>query len=250
MKILVTGGLGYVGAHTVTELQNSGFEVIVIDNLSNSSEAVLEGITAITGVTPVFENLDLRKKERVAAFFRNHNDITGVIHFAAFKAVGESVKKPLLYYENNINALVYLLRELLKHNIHRFIFSSSCTVYGTADRLPLTEDSPLNPPTSPYGSTKQTGERIISDSCAAAPDFKAIALRYFNPVGAHESARIGESPLGEPQNLVPVIIRTALGLQTQFSVFGNDYPTADGTCIRDYIHVTDVAKAHVMALKR
>lgn len=250
MKILVTGGLGYVGSHTVVELQHAGFEVIVIDNLSNSSVDVLRGIATITGTTPRFEQLDLREKDKLEAFFKKHNDIAGVIHFAALKAVGESVKTPLQYYENNVNTMVDLLRELLNNEIRNFIFSSSCTVYGEPTELPLTEDSPLNAPASPYGHTKQIGERILHDTCTANPGFNAIALRYFNPIGAHESAGIGELPIGTPQNLVPVITQTAIGLRPHFSVFGDDYPTPDGSCIRDYIHIADVAKAHVTALKR
>ena len=249
MKILVTGGLGYIGSHTVVALQNAGFEVIIIDNLSNASVIVLEGITAITGKTPVFENLDLRSKDRLREFFRNHSGIDGVIHFAAFKSVGESVKQPLLYYENNVVALTCLLRELTKKECN-FIFSSSCSVYGEAGASPVTEDSPLQPAESPYGSTKQMGEQILRDSCKAHPGFNAISLRYFNPAGAHESAEIGELPLGTARNLVPLITRTALTPKAELQVFGGDYPTRDGTCIRDYIHITDVAEAHVTALQR
>ncbi|MFI1771917.1 UDP-glucose 4-epimerase GalE [Thalassobellus citreus] len=249
-KILVTGGLGFIGSHTVVELQNEGYEVVIIDDLSNSSEKVLDGITAITGKTPIFEKLDLKEKDRVEAFFKTHNDIKGVIHFAASKAVGESVKEPLLYYENNISTLVYILKELQKLPSAGFIFSSSCTVYGQADELPITENAPVKQAESPYGNTKQIGEEIISDTCKVTPSLKAIALRYFNPVGAHESVEIGELPIGVPQNLVPFITQTGIGLREQLSVFGDDYPTPDGTCIRDYIHVVDLAKAHVIALKR
>ena len=249
-KILVTGGLGFIGSHTVVELQNEGFEVVIVDDLSNSSIKVLDGITSITGKTPVFEKLDLKDKSLVEAFFKKYNDIKGVIHFAASKAVGESVKEPLLYYENNISTLVYLLKELKKLPTASFIFSSSCTVYGQADELPITESAPVKQAESPYGNTKQIGEEIISDTCKVTPNLKAIALRYFNPVGAHESAKIGELPIGVPQNLVPFITQTAIGLREQLSVFGDDYPTPDGTCIRDYIHVVDLAKAHVIALKR
>ncbi|MCB4806735.1 UDP-glucose 4-epimerase GalE [Tamlana sp. 62-3] len=249
-KILVTGGLGFIGSHTVVELQNEGFEVVIIDDLSNSSEAVLDGITAITGKTPIFEKLDLREKASVEAFFTKHSDVKGVIHFAASKAVGESVKEPLLYYENNISALVYILKELKKLPEANFIFSSSCTVYGQADKLPITEDAAVKQAESPYGNTKQIGEEVIQHTCNAVRSLKAIALRYFNPIGAHESANIGELPLGVPQNLVPFITQTAVGLREQLSVFGDDYPTQDGTCIRDYIHVVDLAKAHVVALKR
>ena len=249
-KILVTGGLGFIGSHTVVELQNEGYEVVIIDNLSNSSITVLDGITAITGKKPIFEKLDLKEKAGVEAFFKKHNDIKGVIHFAASKAVGESVKEPLLYYENNISTLVYILKELKKLPEASFIFSSSCTVYGQADELPITENAPVKQAESPYGNTKQIGEEIISDTCKVTPSLKAIALRYFNPVGAHESVNIGELPIGVPQNLVPFITQTAIGLRQELSVFGDDYPTSDGTCIRDYIHVVDLAKAHVVALGR
>ena len=249
-KILVTGGLGFIGSHTVVELQNEGYEVVIIDDLSNSSEKVLDGITAITGKTPIFEKLDLKEKSKVEAFFAKHSDVKGVIHFAASKAVGESVKEPLLYYENNISTLVYILKELKKLPSAGFIFSSSCTVYGQADELPITENAPVKQAESPYGNTKQIGEEIIQDTCKVTPSLKAIALRYFNPVGAHESVEIGELPIGVPQNLVPFITQTAMGLRKELSVFGEDYPTPDGTCIRDYIHVVDLAKAHVIALKR
>ncbi|WP_299547196.1 UDP-glucose 4-epimerase GalE [Seonamhaeicola sp.] len=249
-KILVTGGLGFIGSHTVVELQEAGYEVVIIDDLSNSSEKVLDGITVITGKTPIFEKIDLKEKEAVEAFFKKHNDVKGVIHFAASKAVGESVTKPLLYYENNIGTLVYLLKELKKLPEASFIFSSSCTVYGQADELPITESAPVKQAESPYGNTKQIGEEVIRDTCKVVPSLKAIALRYFNPVGAHESAEIGELPIGVPQNLVPFITQTAIGIREQLSVFGDDYPTPDGTCIRDYIHVVDLAKAHVVALER
>ncbi|MGC6432096.1 MAG: UDP-glucose 4-epimerase GalE [Jejuia sp.] len=249
-KILVTGGLGFIGSHTVVELQNEGYEVVIIDDLSNSSENVLDGITAITGKTPIFEKLDLKEKYDVEAFFAKHNDVVGVIHFAASKAVGESVQEPLLYYENNISTLVYILKELQKLPSASFIFSSSCTVYGQADELPITENAPVKPAESPYGNTKQIGEEIIRDTCKITPSLKAIALRYFNPIGAHESVEIGELPLGVPLNLVPFITQTAAGVREQLSVFGDDYPTPDGTCIRDYIHVVDLAKAHVIALQR
>lgn len=250
MKILVTGGLGYIGSHTAVELQNEGFEVVIIDNLSNSSIAVLDGIVGITEKRPIFEEFDLRDKTKVQDFFARHSDVGGVIHFAASKAVGESVEKPLLYYENNLGVLVYLLQELEKKKGASFIFSSSCTVYGQADQLPITEDAPVKPAESPYGNTKQVGEEIIRDTCKVTPDLKAIALRYFNPIGAHPSVKIGELPLGVPQNLVPFITQTGIGKREQLSVFGDDYPTEDGTCIRDYIHVVDLAKAHVKALQR
>ncbi|QSS97232.1 UDP-glucose 4-epimerase GalE [Psychroflexus sp. ALD_RP9] len=250
MKILVTGGLGFIGSHTVVELQQKKFEVIIIDNLSNSSIDVLDGITKITGKTPEFHNFDLRDKEKTNAFFNNHQDISGIIHFAASKAVGESVVNPLLYYENNINTLVYLLQAQTQLPQANFIFSSSCTVYGEADELPITEDAPVKQAESPYGNTKQIGEEIILDTTKTKSNFKAIALRYFNPIGAHESAEIGELPIGTPQNLVPYITQTAAGIREELSIFGDDYPTADGTCIRDYIHVVDLAKAHVVALER
>ena len=250
MKVLVTGGLGYIGSHTVVELQNEGHVVVIIDDLSNSSKDVLKGITKITGVTPQFEELDLKEKYKVQDFFKRHQDIDGVIHFAASKAVGESVDKPLFYYENNVTTLIYVLQELQKLKCQNFIFSSSCTVYGEADKLPISENSPIKPAESPYGNTKQIGEEILKDSCQINLDLKTIALRYFNPTGAHNSSHIGELPQGIPQNLVPYITQTAVGLREQLSVFGNDYDTKDGTCIRDYIHVTDVAKAHVCALNR
>lgn len=249
-KILVTGGLGFIGSHTVVELQNEGYEVVIIDDLSNSSINVINGITSITGKKPIFEKLDLKDRAGVEAFFVKHNDVKGVIHFAASKAVGESVKEPLLYYENNIGTLVYILKELQKLPSTAFIFSSSCTVYGQADELPITENAPVKQAESPYGNTKQIGEEIIRDTCKVTENLKAIALRYFNPIGAHESAKIGELPIGVPQNLVPFITQTGIGLREQLSVFGDDYPTPDGTCIRDYIHVVDLAKAHVVALQR
>ncbi len=250
MKVLVTGGLGFIGSHTVVELQSSGYEVVIIDDLSNASIEVLEGITSITGQEPIFVKLDLKEKQAVQAFFEKHQDIRGVIHFAASKAVGESVENPLMYYENNINTLVYVLQELKKLESSNFIFSSSCTVYGQADVMPITEKAPIKPAESPYGNTKKIGEDIIRDTCMISPDFKAIALRYFNPIGAHDSAAIGELPIGVPQNLVPFITQTGIGMRKELSVFGNDYPTPDGTCIRDYIHVVDLAKAHVVALQR
>jgi len=249
MKVLVTGGLGFIGSHTVVELQNKGFEVVIIDNLSNSSEEVLKGIVAITGKDPIFEKLDLREKASVQDFFKKHNDVNGVIHFAASKAVGESVTNPLLYYENNIASLVYLLQELQQKPESHFIFSSSCTVYGQADVMPIDENAPIKPAMSPYGNTKQIGEEIIAD-VAKVSNINAILLRYFNPIGSHPSAEIGELPIGVPQNLVPFITQTGMGLRAALMVYGNDYPTPDGTCIRDYIHVVDLAKAHVVALQR
>ena len=249
MKILVTGGLGFIGSHTVVELQNEGFEVVAIDNLSNSSESVLDGIFAISGKKPIFEKMDLRDKASVENFFKKHNDVAGVIHFAASKAVGESVENPLLYYENNINALVYVLQELSKLKEANFIFSSSCTVYGQAEIMPITENASVQPAASPYGNTKQIGEEIITD-VAKVTNINSILLRYFNPIGAHPTTEIGELPIGVPQNLVPFITQTGIGLREKLSVYGDDYPTSDGTAVRDYIHVVDLAKAHVVALKR
>ncbi len=248
-KVLVTGGLGYIGSHTVVELQNAGFEVVIIDNLSNSSLEVLDGIIEITGKTPLFEKIDLRQKSEVIQFFEKYQDISGIIHFAASKAVGESVENPLLYYENNLSTLIYLLQACNNYTIENFIFSSSCTVYGEPDKLPIDESAPIKKATSPYGNTKQISEEILNDSCKVS-NLKSIALRYFNPIGAHDSSKIGELPLGIPQNLVPFITQTAAGLRDQLSVFGDDYPTEDGSCIRDYIHVVDLAKAHVVALER
>ena len=247
-KILVTGGLGFIGSHTVVELQQAGYEVVIIDNLYNSKIEVLDSIIAITNKKPSYFNIDLRDKSAVEDFFKN-NTIDGVIHFAASKAVGESVKNPLLYYENNISTLVYLLKEMRKHRLSNFIFSSSCTVYGQADELPITENAPTKPAESPYGNTKQIGEEIIKESCKAN-NLKAIALRYFNPIGAHHTAQIGELPLGVPQNLIPFVTQTAAGIRKELSVFGNDYPTKDGTAVRDYIHIVDLAKAHIAALER
>jgi len=248
-KVLVTGGLGFIGSHTVVELHNAGFEAVIIDNLSNSSISVLDGIEKIIGKKPLFEKIDLREKAAVQQFFAQHKDLVGVIHFAASKAVGESVENPLLYYENNLNTLVYILQELSQIPEANFIFSSSCTVYGQAEKMPITEDASVQPAMSPYGNTKQIGEEIITDT-AKVTNINSILLRYFNPIGAHPSAEIGELPNGVPQNLVPFITQTAMGLRQQLSVYGNDYPTPDGTAIRDYIHVVDLAKAHVVALQR
>ena len=247
-KILVTGGLGFIGSHTVVELQQAGYEVVIIDNLYNSKIEVLDRIISITGIKPSYFNIDLRNKTAVKDFF-NTNKVDGIIHFAASKAVGESVKNPLLYYENNISTLVYLLQEMKEHQFSNFIFSSSCTVYGQADELPITENAPVKPAESPYGNTKQIGEEIIKES-SKANGLKAIALRYFNPIGAHETAIIGELPLGVPQNLIPFVTQTAAGIRKELSVFGDDYPTKDGTAVRDYIHVVDLAKAHIAALER
>lgn len=247
-KVLVTGGLGYIGSHTVVALQEAGFEVLVIDDLSNAELEVVERIEKITGILPHFEQIDLREKKSVTDFF-DRNKMDGIIHFAASKAVGESVENPLLYYENNLNTLIYLLQGCDSHKITNFIFSSSCTVYGEPDKLPISEDAPIKLALSPYGNTKQISEEIIFDTCAASA-LQSISLRYFNPIGAHESAEIGELPKGIPQNLVPFITQTAAGLRDELSVFGDDYPTKDGSCIRDYIHVVDLANAHVVALQR
>ncbi len=249
-QILVTGGLGFIGSHTVVALLEQDYNVVIIDNLSNSSIEVLGGITKITQKTPDFVKLDLRDKEEIREFIDKYPNINGVIHFAASKAVGESVENPLLYYENNISSLINLLKPLSKKENSNFIFSSSCTVYGQADTLPIKEEAPVKPAISPYGNTKQIGEEIIQDACKVHKSFKAISLRYFNPIGAHPSAEIGELPIGTPQNLVPYITQTAIGKREELSIFGNDYPTNDGTCIRDYIHVMDLARAHVVGLER
>jgi len=247
-RILVTGGLGFIGSHTVVELQNEGFEVVIIDDLSNTSIGVLDRITEITGTKPDFHQIDLRIKTDVKNFFDN-NTIDGIIHFAAFKAVGESMHKPLEYYENNLGSLVYLLQEMRDRKLDNFIFSSSCTVYGQADELPITEKAPVKTAESVYGNTKQIGEEILKDA-SNAHGLNSIALRYFNPIGAHESVKIGELPLGVPQNLIPFITQTAAGIRKELSVFGDDYDTEDGTAVRDYIHVVDLAKAHIAALQR
>jgi len=246
--ILVTGGLGYIGSHTVVALQEQGYEVFIVDNLSNTRLSVLDGITAISDTKPVYYNIDLRDKEAVKKVFKNHK-IDGVIHFAAYKAVGESVEKPLAYYENNLLSLLNLLQVMQENKCQNIIFSSSCTVYGQADSLPITEEAPIKPAESPYGNTKQIGEEILFDTTKAS-DLKAIALRYFNPIGAHKSALIGELPLGVPQNLIPFVTQTAAGIRPELRVFGDDYPTEDGTAVRDYIHVVDLAKAHVKAVER
>lgn len=247
-KILVTGGLGFIGSHTVVELQHEGFEVLIIDNLSNSTIEVLAKITSITNNEPTYFNIDLKDKSAVKDFFKN-NKVDGIIHFAASKAVGESVQMPLEYYENNIGSLVYILQEMSANNLNNFIFSSSCTVYGQADELPITENAPIKPAESPYGNTKQIGEEIIKDATNIS-DLKAISLRYFNPIGAHKSAKIGELPIGVPQNLIPFVVQTAAGIRKELEIFGSDYNTPDGTAVRDYIHVVDLAKAHIVALKR
>ena len=247
-RILVTGGLGFIGSHTVVELQNEGFEVVIIDDLSNTSIGVLDKIAEITGTKPDFHQIDLRVKSDVKNFFDN-NKVDGIIHFAAFKAVGESMHKPLDYYENNLGALVYLLQEMRDRKLDNFIFSSSCTVYGQADELPITEKAPVKTAESVYGNTKQIGEEILKDA-SKAHDLNIIALRYFNPIGAHPTIKIGELPLGVPQNLIPYITQTAAGMRAELSVFGDDYDTEDGTAVRDYIHVVDLAKAHIAALQR
>jgi len=249
-KIVVTGGTGYIGSHTVVELQNAGYDVVIVDNLSNSNAEVLDGIEKISGIRPVFAELDCNDKEGLKALFTEHNDIKGIIHFAASKAVGESVQKPLLYYRNNIVTLLNLLELMPEFGVEGIVFSSSCTVYGQPDILPVTEDAPIKEALSPYGNTKQINEEIIRDTIYAGVPFKSIILRYFNPIGAHPSAEIGELPNGVPQNLVPFLTQTAMGIRQELSVFGDDYNTPDGSCIRDYINVVDLAKAHVIAIER
>jgi UDP-glucose 4-epimerase len=249
-KILVTGGTGYIGSHTTVELIEKGFDVVIIDNLYNSEAEVVDRITKITGIKPVLEIFDLCDQEKLEMFFNKNNDIAAIIHFAAYKAVGESVNKPLEYYRNNLLSLVNLLDAMKHHKIPNLVFSSSCTVYGQPEKLPVTEDAPLQPATSPYGNTKQVGEAIIRDTTCSDKNIKAISLRYFNPIGAHPSALIGELPRGVPENLVPYITQTAYGLRDELKVFGDDYNTPDGSCIRDYLHVVDLAKAHVVAVMR
>lgn len=249
MKILVTGGTGYIGSHTVVELQKKGFEVIIVDNLSNSYANVVDKIEEISGIRPAFEEFDLTDTERTNDFFNRNSDLSGIIHFAAYKAVGESVNDPLMYYRNNIGSLVNILENMKMHKIENLVFSSSCTVYGQPEVLPVSEESPILTAMSPYGNTKQISEEVITDT-SSVTDVKAILLRYFNPIGAHETALIGELPLGVPNNLVPFITQTAIGMREQLSVFGSDYNTPDGTAIRDYIHVVDLALAHVVAVER
>lgn len=249
-RILVTGGTGYIGSHTVVELQQAGYEVVIVDNLSNSDIKVLDGITSITGERPAFEQVDCTDFMALKGVFERHPGIKGIINFAASKAVGESVKKPLLYYRNNLNTLINLLELMPEFGVEGIVFSSSCTVYGQPDVLPVSENSPIKPATSPYGNTKQISEEIITDTIHSGAPFKAILLRYFNPIGAHPSAKIGELPLGVPQNLIPFVTQTAAGIRPQLSVFGDDYHTPDGSCIRDYINVVDLAKAHVIAIER
>lgn len=247
--ILVTGGTGYIGSHTAVELIESGYEVVIIHNLSNSQIEVLDGIEKITGKKPAFERIDLCEKSVVESFFDRYN-IDAIIHFAALKAVGESVEMPLEYYHNNLELLINLLHEARKHKVSSFVFSSSCTIYGQPDKLPVTEDAPVKRALSPYGNTKQISEEIITDALKTIPALKAIALRYFNPIGAHKSALIGELPVGVPQNLVPFLTQSVAGVREKLRVWGNDYDTPDGTPIRDYIYVVDLAKAHVKAVER
>lgn len=249
-RILVTGGTGFIGSHTVVELQNSGYEVIIIDNLSNSKAEVVDNIEKITGIRPVFEKLDCCDLEGLDKLFTKYAGIEAIIHFAASKAVGESVEKPLKYYRNNIVSLVNLLELMPKHNVKGIVFSSSCTVYGQPDVLPVTEAAPTKVAESPYGNTKQINEEIICDTVKSGAPIEAIMLRYFNPIGAHPTALIGELPLGVPQNLLPYVTQTAMGIRECLSVFGDDYDTPDGSCIRDYIYVCDLAKAHVKAIDR
>ena len=248
-RVLVTGGTGYIGSHTVVELQQQGYAVVIADNLSNSEAGVIDRIAAITGIKPDFEKTELTDPVEVKKLFEKYTDISSVIHFAALKAVGESVEKPLHYYRNNLFSLLNLMQEMERRGIYDFVFSSSCTVYGQPDVLPVREDSPVKPALSPYGNTKQIAEEIIIDASRNGK-LKAQLLRYFNPIGAHETALIGELPLGVPNNLIPFITQTAIGKRKELSVFGDDYGTRDGTCIRDYIHVVDLAKAHVIALQR
>ena len=249
MKILVTGGTGFIGSHTVVELQNNGYEVIIIDNLSNSDAKTIESIQKITGIRPSFKELDLTDRERTKEFFLNNQDLNGVIHFAAYKAIGESVKDPLLYYRNNIVSLLNVIEGMDSTITQNIVFSSSCSVYGHAEKLPVSEDAPIQKAESPYGNTKQIAEEILED-CTKVKKFRAINLRYFNPTGGHKSSLIGEVPVGTPTNLIPFITQTALGIHKELKIFGNDYNTPDGTTIRDYIHVVDVAKAHVVAINR
>ena len=250
--ILVTGGTGFIGSHTTVELQQAGYDVVIVDNLSNSKIEVVDGIEKITGIRPAFEKVDCCDLEALKGVFEKHPGICGIIHFAASKAVGESVEKPLLYYRNNINSLVNLLELMPQYGVKGIIFSSSCTVYGqpTKENLPVTENAPIQKALSPYGNTKQINEEIIQDYIHSGAKIKSVILRYFNPIGAHPSALIGELPLGVPMNLIPFVTQTAIGIRKELKVFGNDYNTPDGTCIRDYIYVVDLAKAHVVAMTR
>ena len=249
-RILVTGGTGYIGSHTVVELQASGYEVIIVDNLSNSQANVVDNIEKVSGIRPAFEHLDCLDYAGLDALFTKYSGIKGIIHFAASKAVGESVEKPLLYYRNNLVSLVNLLELMPKHGVEGIIFSSSCTVYGQPDVLPVTEEAPIKKAESPYGNTKQINEEIVQDFVKSGAPINAILLRYFNPIGAHPTALLGELPNGVPQNLVPFLTQTAMGIREKLSVFGDDYDTPDGSCIRDYINVVDLAKAHVVAMNR
>lgn len=251
-RILVTGGTGYIGSHTTVELMQQGYDVVIVDNLSNSNADVLDGIETIVGTRPPFEQVDCNDAVAMADVFARYPDIVGVIHFAASKAVGESVEQPLLYYRNNLMSLVTLLEQMKAHNVHNIVFSSSCTVYGqpTPEHLPVDETAPIQVALSPYGNTKQINEEIIRDEAHADKSLQATILRYFNPIGAHPSAMIGELPNGVPQNLLPFVTQTAIGLRKELKVFGNDYNTPDGSCIRDYIYVVDLAKAHVKAVER
>ncbi|NLX72304.1 MAG: UDP-glucose 4-epimerase GalE [Bacteroidales bacterium] len=249
-KILVTGGTGYIGSHTVVELQNAGFHILIADNLSNSRIEVLDAIAKITGIKPDFEKIDLSNAKETEVLFDKHTDIEAIIHFAAYKAVGESVQKPLEYYHNNINSLINILNNMRRKAVRNMVFSSSCTVYGQPDKLPVTEQTPRKPAESPYGNTKAICEDIIRDFCKVNPETNSIALRYFNPIGAHPSALIGEEPIGVPGNLVPFITQTAAGIRKELSIFGDDYNTPDGTAIRDYINVVDLSEAHLVAINR
>jgi len=249
-RILVTGGTGYIGSHTVVELQNAGYEVIIIDNLANSSADVVDNIEKVTGIRPTFEKLDCLDFQGLDNLFTKYAGIKAIIHFAASKAVGESVEKPLLYYRNNLVSLINLLELMPKHGVEGIVFSSSCTVYGQPDELPVTEKAPTKKAESPYGNTKQINEEIVRDVVTSGAPINAILLRYFNPIGAHPSALLGELPNGVPQNLIPFLTQTAIGIREELSVFGNDYNTPDGSCIRDYINVVDLAKAHVIAINR
>ncbi len=251
-KILVTGGTGFIGSHTTVELQQAGYDVVIVDNLSNSNAEVVDGIEQITGIRPAFEKVDCCDKQALEAVFAKYKDIKGIIHFAASKAVGESVEKPLLYYRNNTVSLLNLLELMPVYGVKGFIFSSSCTVYGqpTKEHLPVTEDAPIQEACSPYGNTKQINEEIIRDDIHSGAPIKSVILRYFNPIGAHPSALIGELPNGVPNNLIPFVTQTAMGIRKELKIFGNDYDTPDGTCIRDYIYVVDLAKAHVKAMQR
>ncbi|ANQ47729.1 UDP-glucose 4-epimerase GalE [Flammeovirga yaeyamensis] len=249
-QILVTGGTGYIGSHTVVELQKKGYDVVIVDDLSNSEKNVLDRIEKISGVKPHFEEFNLVDPLKTNQLFEKYPKIEAIIHFAAFKAVGESVQKPLAYYQNNLVSLINLLNAMKEYKVPHMVFSSSCTVYGQPEKLPVTENAPVQPAESPYGNTKQICEEILRDTAKAYPELNTIALRYFNPVGAHETALIGELPKGVPQNLVPFITQTAIGLRDQLSVFGDDYNTIDGSAVRDYIHVVDLAQAHIIAAER